>query len=119
MRKKIALILSKKTYEKKGIWHTSQKYTISSTFSEEFSRCTIKGYEEKNTSYPFFYSRELNISSPRTPLCGVCGCWSPPTVRNELTAVEEQLNRFGGRMSYEERTSLKIRRSELRKELGL
>ena len=41
------------------------------------------------------------------------------TVRNELTAVEEQLNRFGGRMSYEERTSLKIRRSELRKELGL
>ena len=41
------------------------------------------------------------------------------TVRNELTAVEEQLNRFGGRMSYEERTALKIRRSELRKELGL
>ena len=41
------------------------------------------------------------------------------TVRNELTALEEQLNRFGGRMSYEERTSLKIRRSELRKELGL
>ena len=40
-------------------------------------------------------------------------------VRNELTAVEEQLNRFGGRMSYEERTALKIRRSELRKELGL
>ena len=36
------------------------------------------------------------------------------TVRNELTAVEEQLNRFGGR-----RTALKIRRSELRKELGL
>lgn len=41
------------------------------------------------------------------------------TVRNELTALEEQLNRFGGRMSYEERTALKIRRSELRKELGL
>jgi uncharacterized protein (DUF1778 family) len=41
------------------------------------------------------------------------------TVRNELTAVEEQLNRYGGRMSYEERTALKIRRSELRKELGL
>jgi hypothetical protein len=41
------------------------------------------------------------------------------SVRNELTAVEEQLNRFGGRMSYEERTALKIRRSELRKELGL
>ena len=41
------------------------------------------------------------------------------TVRNELTTVEEQLNRFGGRMSYEERTALKIRRSELRKELGL
>ena len=39
------------------------------------------------------------------------------TVRNELQAVEEQLNRFGGRMSYEERTALKIRRSELRKEL--
>ena len=35
------------------------------------------------------------------------------TVRNELTAVEEQC------MSYEERTALKIRRSELRKELGL
>ena len=32
------------------------------------------------------------------------------TVRNELTALEEQLNRFGGRMSYEERTALKIRR---------
>ena len=47
MRKKIAQILSKNTYEEKGIWHTSQKYTISSTFSEEFSRCTIKGYEEK------------------------------------------------------------------------
>ena len=69
MRKKIALILSKKTYEKKGIWHTSQKYTISSTFSEEFSRCTIKGYEEKNTSYPFFYSRELNISWPLREFC--------------------------------------------------
>ena len=41
------------------------------------------------------------------------------TVRNELQTVEEQLNRFGGRMSYEERTALKIRRSELRKELGL
>jgi hypothetical protein len=41
------------------------------------------------------------------------------TVRNELKTVEEQLNRFGGRMSYEERTALKIRRSELRKELGL
>jgi hypothetical protein len=41
------------------------------------------------------------------------------TVRNELTAVDEQLNCFGGRMSYEERTALKIRRSELRKELGL
>ena len=41
------------------------------------------------------------------------------TVRNELTAVEEQLNRFGGRMSFEEGTALKIRRSELRKELGL
>lgn len=39
------------------------------------------------------------------------------TVRNELQEVEEQLNRFGGRMSYEERTALKIRRSELRKEL--
>ena len=38
-------------------------------------------------------------------------------VRNELQAVEEQLNRFGGRMSYEERTALKLRRSELRKEL--
>ena len=38
------------------------------------------------------------------------------TVRNELQEVEEQLNRFGGRMSYEERTALKIRRSELRKE---
>ena len=41
------------------------------------------------------------------------------TVRNELKTVEEQLNHFGGRMSYEERTALKIRRSELRKELGL
>lgn len=39
------------------------------------------------------------------------------TVRNELQEVEEQLNRFGRRMSYEERTALKIRRSELRKEL--
>ena len=39
-------------------------------------------------------------------------------VRNELKTVEEQLSRFGGRMSYEERTALKIRRSELRKELG-
>ena len=29
------------------------------------------------------------------------------TVRSELTALEEQLNRFGGRMSYEERTALK------------
>ena len=38
---------------------------------------------------------------------------------NELKTIEEQLNRFGGRMSYEERTALKIRRSELRKELGL
>ena len=40
-------------------------------------------------------------------------------VQKELQEVEEQLNRFGGRMSYEERTALKIRRSELRKELGL
>ncbi len=39
------------------------------------------------------------------------------TVKKELQEVEEQLNRFGGRMSYEERTALKIRRSELRKEL--
>lgn len=39
------------------------------------------------------------------------------TVRNELQAVEEQLNRYGGRMSYEERTALKMRRSELKKEL--
>ena len=38
-------------------------------------------------------------------------------VRNELQGVEEQLNRYGGRMSYEERTALKLRRSELRKEL--
>ena len=38
-------------------------------------------------------------------------------VMKELQEVEEQLNRFGGRMSYEERTALKIRRSELRKEL--
>ena len=38
-------------------------------------------------------------------------------VQKELQKVEEQLNRFGGRMSYEERTALKIRRSELRKEL--
>ena len=39
-------------------------------------------------------------------------------VQKELQEVEEQLNRFGGRMSYEERTALKLRRSELRKELG-
>ncbi len=39
------------------------------------------------------------------------------TVRKELQEVEEQLNRFGGRMSYEDRTALKMRRSELRKEL--
>ena len=38
-------------------------------------------------------------------------------VMKELQEVEEQLNRYGGRMSYEERTALKIRRSELRKEL--
>ena len=38
-------------------------------------------------------------------------------VQKELQEVEEQLNRFGGRMSYEERTALKMRRSELRKEL--
>ena len=38
-------------------------------------------------------------------------------VQKELQEVEEQLNRFGGRMSYEERTALKIRRSEFRKEL--
>ena len=38
-------------------------------------------------------------------------------VQKELQEVEEQLNRFGGRMSYEERTALKIRRSELRKEI--
>ena len=38
-------------------------------------------------------------------------------VQKELQEVEEQLNRFGGRMSYEERTTLKLRRSELRKEL--
>ena len=38
-------------------------------------------------------------------------------VQKELQEVEEQLNRFGGRMSYEERTALKIRRSELRKEV--
>lgn len=40
-------------------------------------------------------------------------------VKNELNTIEEQLNRYGSRMSYEERTALKIRRSELRKELGL
>lgn len=38
-------------------------------------------------------------------------------VQKELQEVEEQLNRFGGRMSYEERTALKLRRSELRKEM--
>ena len=38
-------------------------------------------------------------------------------VQKELQEVEEQLNRVGGRMSYEERSALKIRRSELRKEL--
>ena len=38
-------------------------------------------------------------------------------VQKELQEVEEQLNRFGGRMSYEDRTALKLRRSELRKEL--
>ena len=38
-------------------------------------------------------------------------------VQKELQEVEEQLNRFGGRMSYEERTALKMHRSELRKEL--
>ena len=38
-------------------------------------------------------------------------------VQKELQEVEEQLNRYGGRMSYEERTALKMRRSELRKEL--
>ena len=38
-------------------------------------------------------------------------------VMKELQEVEEQLNRYGGRMSYEERTALKLRRSELRKEL--
>ena len=38
-------------------------------------------------------------------------------VQKELQEVEEQLNRYGGRMSYEERTALKLRRSELRKEL--
>lgn len=38
-------------------------------------------------------------------------------VQKELQEVEEQLNRFGGRMSYEERTALKLRRGELRKEL--
>ena len=38
-------------------------------------------------------------------------------VQKELQEVEERLNRFGGRMSYEERTALKLRRSELRKEL--
>ena len=38
-------------------------------------------------------------------------------VQKELQEVEEQLNRFGGRMSYEERTALKMRRSELRKEI--
>ena len=39
------------------------------------------------------------------------------TVMKELQEVEEQLNRYGSRMSYEERTALKMRRSELRKEL--
>ena len=38
-------------------------------------------------------------------------------VQKELQEVEEQLNRYGSRMSYEERTALKLRRSELRKEL--
>ena len=38
-------------------------------------------------------------------------------VQKELQEVEEQLNRYGGRMSYEDRTALKMRRSELRKEL--
>ncbi len=39
-------------------------------------------------------------------------------LQKELTAVEEQLSRYGGKLSYDERTALKIRRSELRKELG-
>lgn len=38
-------------------------------------------------------------------------------VRDELKGIEEQLSRFGSRLSYEERTALKMRRSELRKEL--
>jgi hypothetical protein len=47
MRKKIDPFLSKKSYEEKGIWQTSQKLTISSTFSEEFSRSTKKDMRGK------------------------------------------------------------------------
>jgi hypothetical protein len=47
MRKKIDPFLDKKSYVEKGIWQTSQKLTISSTFSEEFSRCTKKDMRRK------------------------------------------------------------------------
>jgi hypothetical protein len=69
MRKKIDPFFTKKSYEEKVIWQTSQKFTISSTFSEEFSRCTIKGYEEKNTSYPFFLFKGIkHIIAKNAPL---------------------------------------------------
>ena len=86
MRKKIDPFSSKKSYEEKCIWQTSQKLTISNTFSEEFSRCTKKGYEEKTTSYPF-YSRALNISSPIFSLCCLYGRWLPPKTVSAIWAI--------------------------------
>ena len=68
MRKKIALILSKKTYEEKGIWHTSQKYTISSTFSEEFFRCTKNDMRRKTPHIIFLFKGIKHIITKNTPL---------------------------------------------------
>ena len=40
------------------------------------------------------------------------------TLKQELATIEEQLSRYGGKMSCEERTALKNRKNELRKEIA-
>ena len=39
-------------------------------------------------------------------------------LQQELATIEEQLSRYGGKMSCDERTALKNRRNEIRKELA-
>ena len=68
MRKKNDPFLSKKSYEEKGIWHTSQKFTISITFSEEFFRCTKNDMRRKTPHIILLFKGIKHIITKNTPL---------------------------------------------------